>query len=137
MNYCGINYVDYCWSAGINGGYVVNDKEVIGTSNTGNAAQIFGFMSGMGGNLAGHLSQMSDGGIRIHVNTIDVTKVYIFVSLNNNNDWRQVYASVQSMSNGWYTIYAYSSDPYNYVSISCYDPNYRTNIFVDEIGANY
>jgi hypothetical protein len=136
MNYCGINYVYSCYSAKINNGYIYDQYAVIGQPD-GYGTALVGYSPGDGMNLVCNLHQMSSGTLKATVRTYTTTYVYIYVSLNNNYDWRLVYSGYQYTSSGWYTINAYSSDPYDFVSVTAYSPSYTSSIVVDAIGANY
>ncbi|MDR1993168.1 MAG: rhodanese-like domain-containing protein [Nitrososphaerota archaeon] len=136
LNYCGINYVGSCYAEKINNGYIYDLNNVKGSPD-GYGTALVGYSPGDGANLVCHLNQMSSGGLKATVRTYTTTYVYIYVSQNNNNDWRLLSAGYQYTSSGWYTINAYSSDPYSFVSVTAYSPSYTSSIVVDAIGANY
>jgi hypothetical protein len=134
-NYCGIHYIDYVWSEPINSGYVCDDTMLIGESD-GGCAWIVGPNAGDGGNIAGHLSQVSSGGLNVWFYTDAPSYIYVHVSFDNY-EWQCVFAGYESTWGAWGELVLNSDDPYNYVAVSAYSPEYGCDVHFDSVSANY
>jgi hypothetical protein len=140
LHYCGLTYVDYCWWNEINNGFVINENALKGEPDNIYATMVAPNY-GDGAHLTGHLEKVSSGGIIVHFATNSVPTVWIHVSLDNH-DWRLIYGPAQQYANNygmWYDIFTSYSNPYQYVSITIYDPNFVTisDCIVDSITGNY
>jgi hypothetical protein len=117
-------------------GTVQNPAYLVGDSNDGNYAHIYGGNLDDGGNIIGATNSEAHGHIYLYgySDTGYYTHLYVFVSYYNNYDWYQV--SVQTVYPGaphWIDGGSYEGN-FNYIAIVAIDDNYNSaNLFVDSI----
>jgi rhodanese-related sulfurtransferase len=134
-NYCGLHYVDYEWFDTIGNGIIYTPEYIVGEPDYA-SAWIWGQVGTDGGTVVGHLSQVSSGGMNVHVYREGTSGFWIWVSYYNDNDWELVYYGYEEEYQYWTDIYAQRDDPYWYVAVQGYHIDIGCSIKVDSVTAN-
>jgi hypothetical protein len=117
-------------------GVVNNPYGLIGSSNDGSYAQIYGGNLNDGGNIVGFMNAPAHGNIELYGYSAPgyYTHLYVYVSYNNNNDW--VLTRVQTVYPGsaaWINCGSYGSN-FRYIAIAAIDDNgMSANILIDSV----
>lgn len=134
-NYCGVHYIDWEWNDIIGNGVIYTPEYICGEPDYA-SAWIWGAVPTDGGIIVGHLTQVCNGGMNVHVYREGDTLFWIYVSYYNNNDWTLVYFGYDDEYHYWIDIYAQSDDPYYYVAVSGWSTDVACSILVDSVSAN-
>jgi hypothetical protein len=117
-------------------GQVHNPDSLIGNSNDGNYAQIYGGNLNDGGNIVGWMNDVAHGHVYLYGYSAPgyYTHMYVYVSYNNNNDWTEITRqTVYPSSAGWIDCCSYSGN-FRYIAIAAIDDNgMSANLYIDSV----